>query len=522
MKRILFQFVALCYVLLQGCYEDKGNYDYIPLNEVKITLNPANTKGYLGERYTYSPQIEFSNPQDSVHFEYWWEARNAENGVDTVTIGRELDFVGYLVGEVELRCCVKELATGVITSNTMKVTFTSALSQGWLILGNQNGASILSYIRPGKDDDGNRLFTPFVDLYKQLYPNLQLGTNPTSLRQVFADNYEENATLVLVGQDEPLYLDGSTYTKLLDLRNEFMGGQPSNFKYKDYGWGWDLDLFLSEDGAVYVRKLEDTEVLLLTEQIPTIPLQYEGKPLKIEKLIVPPTNNAKVKALYDAENNRILWIDNTRGVSLASYYSFTEGTTLEDCVDLSNFNGWKLVHAQSGFNDQWNGGMTYTPMMFLFKKGNEMKIQTIQVYYSTSAGITLRNVEVKTFSGDQLASNAKYFFEDSRNFKNYLYIAQGNQLYWYNYARNEMKLFYELKAGDEVVDIDFNTRFDEMGVLTKSGEFIVLNHSTSALVFGELAQEKWRFSDPEIGLGVDLMYKFPDVDTYEFKIMYPD
>ena len=508
--------------MLQGCYEDKGNYDYIPLNEVKITLNPVNTKGYLGERYTYSPQIEFSNSADSADFEYWWEAKNAEDGVDTVTIGRDLDFTGYLTGEVELRCCVKELATGVITSETMKITFASALSQGWLILSDKNGVSTLSYIRPEYDDAGNRLFTPFVDLYKQLYPNLQLGTNPTSLRQVFADNYEENATLVLVGQDEPLYLDGASYVKLLDLKNEFMGGQPANFTYKDYGWGWTLDVFLSQDGTVYVRKLDDTYVLLLTEQIPTIPLQYEGKTLKIEQIIAPPVNNAKVKALYDKENNRILWVDNTRGVSVAAFYSFLEGTTQEDCVDLSNFDGWELVHAQAGFNDQWNGGSSYCPMMFLFKKGDKMKIQTMRVHYSTSAGVTLRNVEVKEFPTELITSDMKYFYEDSRNYHNYLYIAQGNKLYWYNYARNEMKLFHELKVGDEVVDIDFNTKFNELGILTKQGDFIVLNHSTTALVFGEPAQVKWTYSNPEIGTGVDLMYKFPDVDTYKFKIMYGD
>ena len=50
MNKISYISLAAGVLMLNGCYEDKGHYDYTPTNGITLEVNPQNKMHYLGER----------------------------------------------------------------------------------------------------------------------------------------------------------------------------------------------------------------------------------------------------------------------------------------------------------------------------------------------------------------------------------------------------------------------------------------------------------------------------------------
>ena len=59
MNKISYISLVAGVLMLNGCYEDKGHYDYTPTNGITFEVNPQNKTYYLGERYFYSPSCSY-------------------------------------------------------------------------------------------------------------------------------------------------------------------------------------------------------------------------------------------------------------------------------------------------------------------------------------------------------------------------------------------------------------------------------------------------------------------------------
>lgn len=71
--------------LLNGCYEDKGNYNYTDVREVKVDIKPENSYtifAYLGEEVEVEPKLTFEYSTDTLDYEYTWK-------LDTTTISHD-------------------------------------------------------------------------------------------------------------------------------------------------------------------------------------------------------------------------------------------------------------------------------------------------------------------------------------------------------------------------------------------------------------------------------------------------
>ena len=85
------------------------------------------------------------------------------------------------------------------------------------------------------------------------------------------------------------------------------------------------------------------------------------------------------------------------------------------------------------------------------------------------------------------------------------------------YIAGITKDFYVLPQGVEVVKMDGNPQESELGVLLDNGTFIILNIENEMLYSSEKIYEL-----NDLGIGIDLMYKYPNWIDYLFRNSYSD
>lgn len=508
-QQVISLFVTFLF-MLQGCYEDKGNYDYISSNELKITLNPINRKGFLGEPYIYYPEIEFLDKSDTMGFEYWWEYKgtSSEYTYDTLCLGRELNFIPTQTGYINMRLCVLELSTGVITSQDLQIQVESPYAKGWLILTEKEGRSALSFIRPGYEEIGSekmRIYTPYQDIYQQLFPEDNLGQHPYRLKQILISG----GCMVLLMQDNnPIYLDGNTYHKIMTMDKEFVEEvYPENFVVKDVFYGQGQDLLLSESGKLYSRSYRNYN--FFSAAFANIPVEYDGKLLNIDQFIYTMPTLAQFMGLYDKENKRVLWAITWATEQGSIFSSNIMVPSDQSYVDLNDLDSYELIYGGSYGAAIVGGGGSATVIMLLKDQYGSIKLQKqlVQLAFPYPTIVDVMNIEEKDFSGsDYISDETIYYTLETRP---YLFFATKNVLYWYDIETGKTKDFYYFQEGEEVVEMSSNPQESELGVLLKNGKFVILN-----IVNDKLYSSEKMYELSNLGTGVSLMYKYPDYTNY--------
>lgn len=519
MEKISLSLVFVILFALSSCYEDKGNYDYVESNDVTVTLRPTSAVGYLGERYVYYPEIEFSDETDTTNFEYWWEftGTSSEAGYDTICLGRELNFVPDVLGRYNTRLCVKELATGVITTAKLQLRIQSPYGKGWTILTEKEGRSSLSFVRPGYDLEDKRIYTPYVDVYAQLHPEDVLGQNPYRLKQVM--NSEE-CMILLMQNNDPIYLDGGSLEKMMTMDKEFVGeAYPENLVIKDFFYGTGQDAVLSEDGSLYTRNyMQQGEYQpFFSCAFANVPVEFGGKRLDVESICYTMPSQAQFFGLHDAKEKRLLWAitgGSDQGAILGSNMISGADPT-QEFIDLNNFGDYDLLFAGTlEENNQDGNGNASLVTLFKNDLGIKMQQQKATLVWSPTA-LDISEIELKNFSGENyISEDTKYLLLSTRP---YLFFSTEGVIYWYDLIAGITKDFYVLPQGVEVVKMDGNPQESELGVLLDNGTFIILNIENEMLYSSEKIYEL-----NDLGIGIDLMYKYPNWIDYLFRNSYSD
>ena len=156
MKKLFYILIAL--IVACGCYDDKGNYDYKPLDELTIAL-PTNSYSLLfGERLQISPAIETDIPGEDLKYEWEFYGKDGDNYWNLylpVYEGKDLDFLCHysdtlLKGEgtYQLRLNVTQHSTGRhFYSETVSVKLAFQLSHiGAMVLHGVDGFSDIGIV----------------------------------------------------------------------------------------------------------------------------------------------------------------------------------------------------------------------------------------------------------------------------------------------------------------------------------------------------------------------------------------
>lgn len=518
--------VCLCY---WSCYEDKGVYDYSPSNGVTISTPPVNVvlPAVMGDTFRYFPPITFANPDDTLGFEYWWEYRGSTSKpqltLDVVCNTRELSFLPRVLGTQTLQICVKEISTGIITSRALTVSAGTVYTKGWLILSEDDGESILSFVRPDRPVSGNftrenRVYVPYVNLYNRIFPGESLGKNPIALRQ--AVSRVSGTIFYVIQENESVCLNGQSYQKEIPLAQEFIDGAPAGFNPRDYWHGNYSNIVLDADGKIYSRSpATGGGTAFFTYSFANFPVEYQGKVLKVDRIIYAMAETGLLFAVYDKENKRFLWVyaggPRTAGTLMKTSYNVDGNLNYNDTGDAD------IIYAAYSYerSGQLGAGAT-SNLMVLYSSGGETYVQiatsTIAQNLVTLpvAGLPLTAVQKKIFSGKTyITPNTKYYKLKTRD---YLFFATGGTVYWYDFATNETYAFFNF-AGDEVIDMSSNPQESELGVLLKSGKFAtldILNENLKGANNPVGATNKMYEVDIPGNKMIDLEYKFPDYTQY--------
>ena len=178
-KYSLYLFIVIS-CLIQGCYNDKGNYDYRSPEECAPAIVSELKESYEAtslQQFVLEPDVE----NDGEHMEYLWyifPTTNANLPNDTIGHERKLDyFVTAQSGNYRLVFKATDTRTGTSAYQESTLTIASAFSSGYYILKYENGHSDIDFV------DKNGVLN--ANLLKQLHGEDMPGK---PIRQIYTMN----------------------------------------------------------------------------------------------------------------------------------------------------------------------------------------------------------------------------------------------------------------------------------------------------------------------------------------------
>lgn len=134
-------------LIAASCSQDKGNYDYVDLNEPQISgLQDQNVLTF--SRLVIVPDLGNGN-FSGEEYSFEWKAIDRNSLSDPTVIGteRNLDYeVTLAPGSYALYFTVKELSTGLYWQAEVDLTVSSSMSEGWMVLCSDNGMARLDMV----------------------------------------------------------------------------------------------------------------------------------------------------------------------------------------------------------------------------------------------------------------------------------------------------------------------------------------------------------------------------------------
>lgn len=233
---ILFVAVLLC-----GCYDDKGNYDYRTLGEVEISFPQTSYSLRVGDRLQIPATVTTTIPEDDLHYNWevygdtlntWW------NQYISIFEGKDLDYVCEIDGELfpredtyDFRLNVTQVSTGVhFYSEVVEVTLIDVPSiYGALVLHGNGTSTDIGLI----EADEFQLTAPASSITPQVLPNYYSEANDGvmidgegwKVTQLFHGNtsYPDNIVVVALTDESSAIAESKNLTRTGEWNDLFAG-----------------------------------------------------------------------------------------------------------------------------------------------------------------------------------------------------------------------------------------------------------------------------------------------------------
>ncbi|MDR2414420.1 MAG: hypothetical protein LBD64_05495 [Odoribacteraceae bacterium] len=234
-------FIYIIALLLAACYEDKGNYDYMPVNEILFdTAGMATTyTAIVAEQLVIDPVIAFSgeniDPADLAYEWYFYSAALLAQDWYPVSNEKKLDIMMiYNAGAYKATLYVTDKKQNLTSHFTFDVNLISRISHGILAFHSSGGVADFDYLATpstvreleetvhlrdvfrsinGRPLKGNPLTIRHSGLDGRAVNNIYVSTDEELLR-LYARNFllDHDATSLLVPPLPPRlhfeYIDG--------------------------------------------------------------------------------------------------------------------------------------------------------------------------------------------------------------------------------------------------------------------------------------------------------------------------
>ena len=135
-KNIIMAVAFLSAILLAGCSQDEGNYDYHSLNEPNITGVPESISVLSRADLDLNPEMG-DNITDLDAYTYEWKAINKSGDNEVTVLGTEKHLkqeVTLPAGEYVLYFTATEKKSGLFWRQSYSLTVSDVTSEGWMVL----------------------------------------------------------------------------------------------------------------------------------------------------------------------------------------------------------------------------------------------------------------------------------------------------------------------------------------------------------------------------------------------------
>lgn len=255
MKRTFNKWVlglTLGTMALASCYDDKGNYDYHDLAEVRIdTTNAGIQPAYVVSRYDslkIEPKIyyngQLANDNKDLPLDYMWTIYNSSTGanvdytIDTIGTSAKLDAeITRTASSYNVLLTVTNREDGTQHYLTLRCQVEESITAGWMLL-------YECADQPGKSDVGlvvNPLVKKnviknkeFWNLYRASNGGQSLDGTPVKIMRPVVD-LPKGSDPVFVQTDKDFCgLNNDTFERILNF-NQLFYEAPANFNLSYYG-----------------------------------------------------------------------------------------------------------------------------------------------------------------------------------------------------------------------------------------------------------------------------------------------
>lgn len=404
--RYLGIFLSITLIFLSSCYEDKGNYDYREINEVKISPLKDQTKYAMIDRLTITPDIQYTQNPDGK-YGYSWTARSLSekdkegNPVD-YHLGNEkkLDyFIELNAGDYRVTLTVTDSVSSLKWSNSFKLTVATATYMGWMVLCEDNGFARLDMV----EESGE---TPLYSRNILSYTSLSPRKDPWKMVTFTLDMGGSYEIFMLTGEGcSRLVADDLSWEESNDFRYTLANPSLGNMKVEAMSMYPISGTLMVADGNAYWRQQQGSALFGLPVNL------VNGQQVKLAPYIG-----------SDISGNTAFGGTNFVLFDEANRLFLRYAKNSSNCSVLPDFpQGYRLKYLQ---NTTYNGGTSYAILqqddgslrLFPFN-ANDLTPQAL-------IPLDIPNPEnIHLFAFDPLYP--------------YLFYAEGNQLYLYSWTEDK-------------------------------------------------------------------------------------
>lgn len=510
-KTIIIWLLSLTGFLCTGCFDDKGNYDYVDANHFTIIGPNTSTTRYsivIGETFEIKPTLVFDRGEgniDRLQFR-WYLGEDNYTQEDWNTLNFKWTPDRMLTSE-PLRLEATDPVTGL--QSFLEITLTTRSkhdTRGLLVLSEKNGKTIFSFIQI----PDNGLYSQYTGIdkgwhfdqyreYKDVYReenNEDLPKGPILMHQHFCSDASTVGQILILTENGAIDIDGKVFEKdpIGELSQVFLDrSYPTGCDYiSDAVFMTRVDLVSDTEGHIYSR-IKDTHSLFHSGYFYPSRLTFEGKELSGSKLILAPYANLYGSMVYSPEDRCLLMVGDTGGVSGAAEAGAAQTTRLTEFLNseppTTSTPGLDVNTVYTSLNDlgnadeilhvTYNQDISYTMgYLMIFAKDNKYYCQEFTVYknfttFEYEVNTPIIN-EIKGLPGKPTCIYAP----SHKNSNPLLYLSVGNDLFIYDRHNPSLPVRKYKEDGfrAEIVAMDgqgFNSPWLAIGLA--DGSILIIN-----------------------------------------------
>lgn len=511
MKKYLLIIVAL--FSLMSCLDNELSDDYKAINEIKRWENIERSYSlYTGDEILLAPKVVFTIDSLNPEMEFEWYL-----GTEKVSTEPTYTFSSNKIGTHHVTFCPIDKKSGMHFNMEIKINVQSVYATGWIVLSDDGGKSVLSMVLGKKqtDDDGN-IFLTYDEVRKDIYPlhnnGESLGNGPRKLVEHYVqDDYTTiPGEIMVVQQDKPLEIHGSSMEREVFVADEFLAGIPANFDVVDATQSVAGGYLLNADGTILYKKnysLDAYHVGTYSD----LPM-FDGK--KFKSIVPSIHSQASYFLALDKENTIYGIMEREISTSNGDFYYNGELAPLftEDAnIDMSLFQNIDGEVLGSGFHHS-NSFVT------IIHQNGKYLMHNYQTDFTGSRGN--RQIEILDSKLHEMPANMFSDFVDMAvlPYRDYMLIASGNTLYFHEYNRDHflegvVKTFaYKITS---IAFKDFNISKHNgnahVAVGLENGDLYIFEVDDN-----DMTKTAPLFEGHDLGKIVDVIFKYNSWNTYKY------